>query len=233
MAFRALHNGDRVSGHDILLDRDLHAHGHPAGRFHVGDVDDPGIGLPALDLLELRLHVQFKGDLLDLHPLPVEGLARVLAGRDGRGGEDDLEVRAREITQAPDRLRVARGDHDLEEVPGEIPRRLDEVARHELLHDRLVGGRHDVRRSTRLDLGDQLLRAGEAECQGQPRVGHAELGPVVGEGFAERGGREDDQGTRQPRRRRCRRPRLTAGRKQDTGDDKGPERLLPTGHLLG
>src|SRR5207302_1581309 len=105
--------------------------------------------------------VELKRGRVDLHAQLVEGLPSVLARGDRRILEHYREIRTAEVREPAHTLWVARGHHDLEKVPGEVPGALHEVGGDQLLHVRLVCGGDDIRTGTGLDLRYKPLGASE------------------------------------------------------------------------
>src|SRR5581483_353563 len=212
-----LEDGQRVAGDHVLGVRDVDARDLSGGGPDVRHVDDPGIRLAEGDLGDHRLDVLLLAPGGDLDPRHLEGLVAVPAAGHRRRAEDHSESGPGQVGQAPDSLRVARLDRDLEPVAGKDAGLPVDVIQN-AVHVVLVGGGEDVGRSSLRDLAGQLSAAGEAELDPDSRVPGFERPSDLLEGIAERcrGEHRDGTGRRAGRGRGGRR-RRAPGEQEGTG----------------
>ena len=158
------HWRDRIGGHDVDVGRNVDALGAVAGREHIGDVDEPGVGLALDDLRDDAADVLLEAVRGDLDARGLEHLLRVPADRHLGITRHHDEVRVGQVVNRRDAVRIPGFDDDRQRVAGER-RRVGgrALGLDELVHVALVGGGEHVGRRTLVDLGHEVRRRGEVE----------------------------------------------------------------------
>ena len=160
---------DRVDVHRLGRLRERDALDLVAGAFHVGDIDEPGVGLPADDLAEHVGHRLLLADRLQVDPAGLLDLLRSPRRTAPRVRRPRASRPAWQVLQRSDAGRVVRRDGDLQGVGGEVHRgAVDQVVRGRPCPCSPCRRRRRRRPGRPADLGDQVGGAGEAEGHRHP-----------------------------------------------------------------